>query len=108
MGDKFQEFSRSVLIRNLYFTIITSNRHVKDLHIKLRNLVNQGLKVFKLYRTNQNTDSILVWLKIMLRALVINLRVDDTIKCYQSESVNTGWIELRATDYLTNYLQILV
>jgi hypothetical protein len=44
--------------------------------------MNQGLEIFKLNRTHQDTDSILVRLEIVLATLVVNFGVYYSVKRY--------------------------
>ncbi len=82
MSDEFEEFTGSVLVWDLDLAIWSSNWHIQDLHVKLRDLMNQGLEVFKLNWTHQNTDAILVRLEIVLATLVIYFSVYDAVKRY--------------------------
>jgi hypothetical protein len=80
MSDEFKQFSSAILVWHLDFTFWSCHRHVQYLHVKLRDLVNQGLKVLEFDWAHQNADAILMWLKISLAALVVYFSVYDAIE----------------------------
>lgn len=93
MSDQFEKFARTVLVKYLYITLWSSHGHVEHLHVKLGDLFNQRLEVFKFHRTHENTDTVLVRLKIALAILVVDFSVDNPVERYQSQSVNARGIK---------------